>query len=111
VSLNLLKLNQDDFPDVCVECAQCVKSIRDAIQTHTTAQIRDTDIALAFVEEAMQELLKFLQRREERCQSDGEHEHADGSGHHEHHTHNEHHKLEDGIKNRFADTRRTMLEA
>ena len=31
VAMNLLKLNHGDFPDVCVECDQCVKSIRDAI--------------------------------------------------------------------------------
>lgn len=36
VSMNLLKLNQEDFPDVCVKCEECMKSIKDAIESHTT---------------------------------------------------------------------------
>ena len=65
--MNMLKLRKDDFPDVCVQCELCVKSLRDAIQAHTATQIKDADIAHAYVESAMFELLKFLQRREERC--------------------------------------------
>lgn len=60
VSMNMLKLNQEDFPDVCIKCDQCVKSIKDAITAHTVAQIKDADIAHSFVESAMMELLKFL---------------------------------------------------
>lgn len=77
--MNMLKLNQEDFPDVCVKCEECVQSIRDAITAHTVTQIKDADIAHSFVESAMMELLKFLQRREERCQKEAEHEHKDGS--------------------------------
>ena len=36
VSMNLLKLSADDFPDVCVHCEHCVSDIRGAIESHTT---------------------------------------------------------------------------
>ena len=36
VSMNLLKLSAEDFPDVCVHCEHCVSDIKEAIETHTT---------------------------------------------------------------------------
>ena len=60
VNMNMLNLNQEDFPDVCIKCEWCVKSIRDAIAAHTATQIKDADIAQSFVDSAMMELMKFL---------------------------------------------------
>lgn len=31
----MLKLRNEDFPDVCIKCDECMKSIRDAIKAHT----------------------------------------------------------------------------
>lgn len=94
---NLLHLREEDFPDVCIECQHCVSSLRQAIEGHTASQIRDPEMAAVFVDEAMAELLKFLEMREERCQEEKEHEHAEGESHHRHHSHNEHAKLEEGL--------------
>lgn len=110
MSVKLLKLTKDDFPDVCVGCEQCVKSIKNAMEVRALNQIRDADIANKFVESAMIELLKFLQRREEICQGDEDHEHADGGAHHEHHTHTDHHKLEESMEKKMEGTRKAMLE-
>jgi len=63
----LLKLDDSDFPDVCVKCKQCMQQIRDTIKVHTSSQIKDADIAHKFVDSAMAELTAFFQRREEHC--------------------------------------------
>ena len=67
VVFNLLKLDDSDFPDVCVKCEQCMQQIRDTIKVHTSSQIKDADIAQKFVDSAMAELTAFFQRREEHC--------------------------------------------
>lgn len=108
--MNLLKLTKDDFPEVCVNCEQCVQSIKTAMGVRAVNQIKDADIASKFVESAMIEIVKFLRRREEACQEDKEHEHSLGAGHHEHHTHHDHHKLEESMEKKMAGTRKAMLE-
>ena len=65
VTMNLLQLNQGDFPDVCIQCDQCMTSIKVAIRDHTMAQIKDADIAQMFIEAATAQLLKFIREREE----------------------------------------------
>ena len=111
VRFNILKLNEEDFPDVCVECQQCLKSIREAIMTHTNHQIKDPDIASLFIESAMQEMTNVLREREAGCDGGDGHEHAKGTRHHKHHTHTEHHHLETQVSMRLGDSRRMMLQA
>ena len=83
VPLNLIKLKENDFPDVCIYCKQCIKQIRSAIEVHTNSQIKDAVIAQKFIESAMTELLKFLKQREEKCEDkNSDCEHGDTTGHH-----------------------------
>ena len=104
------KLTQEDFPDICAMCEQCIQSFRNAIQAHIATQIKDTDMLHTFVETAMLKLLQFLQEREaQECHIVEEHKHTDGSQHHEHHTHNEHHQLEEDIRRRLTDIRRDVF--
>lgn len=35
IAINALHLKEEDFPDVCLRCDLCVKSIKEAIQVHT----------------------------------------------------------------------------
>jgi len=41
----MLVLREEDFPDVCTHCTQCIRSIREAIQIHVEKEIKDPDIA------------------------------------------------------------------
>jgi len=78
VTINVLHLNEDEFPDVCVRCEHCTNSVRSAIKAHTATHIKDSDLASAFVQSAEAELMKYLNRREERCFDADEHR---GTGH------------------------------
>jgi len=48
IAADAIKLNEEDFPDVCVQCDLCVKSIKEAVQVHSASQIKDSSLAEAF---------------------------------------------------------------
>ena len=77
-----------------------MNSFKSTIRQHAMSQIKDADIAQMFIISATNELMKFLQRREEKCHRNAGEDckHDEGETHHVHHTQCDHHKFEDGVQ-------------
>ena len=48
LKLNLLNLDNVDFPDVCINCNLCMQQVRNAITSRANLQIKDADVAQEF---------------------------------------------------------------
>ena len=59
-TLNVLNLEANDFPDVCIHCEKCMSQIRQVIEQRTKKHIKDADIAHEFTELATAQLVKFF---------------------------------------------------
>ena len=70
LTLNLLNLDNSDFPDVCMHCELCMLQVKAAIVSRANAQIKDPDVASEFTSQAMSQLMNFFKFREESCENE-----------------------------------------